>query len=110
VNSCWFHENKDKKLFGDQQKMEETRNNKRFFASGQNKSDDGMNSAFSGLERKGGTRRKRTTNLKAKSSEKSPPIRKQKVEEAKRKMLNGEYDTQEVYRKIAEKLIDYFGL
>jgi anti-sigma28 factor (negative regulator of flagellin synthesis) len=97
-------------LFGDRQKMEEARSNRQFFTSGQNKSDDGMNSVFSLPERKGGKRRKHASNLKAKSSEKSPPVRKQKVEEARRKMLNGEYDTEEIYRKIAERLIDYFGL
>jgi anti-sigma28 factor (negative regulator of flagellin synthesis) len=97
-------------LSDERQKIEEAFSNRLFSASGQSPSDDGINSAFSGSERKGGTKRKHASNVKAKSSEKSPPVRKQKVEEARRKMLNGEYDTEEVYRKIAEKLIEYFGL
>jgi anti-sigma28 factor (negative regulator of flagellin synthesis) len=40
----------------------------------------------------------------------SAPIRRQKVEEAKRKKQNGDYDSQEVYRKIADRLIDLFGI
>jgi len=54
--------------------------------------------------------KKHVSNPKATSPEKSPMSRKQKVEKARRKMMNGEYDTEEVYRKIAEKLIDYFGI
>jgi anti-sigma28 factor (negative regulator of flagellin synthesis) len=40
----------------------------------------------------------------------SPPIRKEKVKQAIRKKQNGEYDSEEVYRKIADKLIDLFGI
>jgi len=38
------------------------------------------------------------------------PIRKEKVREAKKKKQNGDYDSQEVYRKIADRLIDLFGI
>ncbi len=40
----------------------------------------------------------------------STPIRKEKVEEAKKRKLNGDYDSQEVYRKIADRLMDLFGI
>ena len=40
----------------------------------------------------------------------SPPVRREKVKEAKRKKKNGEYDSEEVYRKIADRLIDLFGI
>ena len=43
-------------------------------------------------------------------SDKSSPVRQNKVEEAKRKRKNGDYDSQEVYRKIAERLMDDFGI
>lgn len=91
-------------MFGDQQKIEGARSNKMFFASGQGKSDGGRS------ERSDGVREKHTSNPRVKSSEQIPPSRKQKVEEAKRKIQNGEYDTQEVYRKIAERLMEHFGL
>jgi anti-sigma28 factor (negative regulator of flagellin synthesis) len=47
---------------------------------------------------------------KANHSDDSTPIRKKKVEEAKRKKQKGEYDSEEVYRKIADRLIDLFGI
>ncbi|MGB2768278.1 MAG: hypothetical protein WBC88_00955 [Candidatus Zixiibacteriota bacterium] len=40
----------------------------------------------------------------------STPIRKEKVEEAKKRKLNGDYDSQEVYRKIADRLMDLFEI
>ena len=43
-------------------------------------------------------------------SDKSSPVRRNKVEEAKRKRKNGDYDNREVYRKIAERLMDDFGI
>jgi hypothetical protein len=43
-------------------------------------------------------------------SDKSSPVRRNKVEEAKRKRKNGDYDSGEVYRKIAERLMDDFGI
>lgn len=43
-------------------------------------------------------------------SDKSSPVRRNKVEEAKRKRKNGDYDSREVYRKIAERLMDDFGI
>ena len=43
-------------------------------------------------------------------SDKSSPVRRNKVEEAKKKRKNGDYDSREVYRKIAERLIDDFGI
>ncbi len=49
-------------------------------------------------------------NPRAKPSDTSPPVRKKKVEEAKKKKQNGDYDSREVYRKIAERLIDSFGI
>jgi anti-sigma28 factor (negative regulator of flagellin synthesis) len=48
--------------------------------------------------------------VRNKLSDKSTPVRKDRVEEAKKKRENGDYDIQEVYRKIAEKLIDSFGI
>jgi hypothetical protein len=44
------------------------------------------------------------------SSDISAPIRRDRVEEAKRKKLNGDYDSQEVYQKIADRLMDLFGI
>jgi hypothetical protein len=44
------------------------------------------------------------------SSDISAPIRRERVEEAKRKRLNGDYDSQEVYEKIADRLMDLFGI
>jgi len=43
-------------------------------------------------------------------SDNSPLIRKEKVKEAKRKKQKGDYDSQEVYKKIADKLMDLFGI
>ena len=40
----------------------------------------------------------------------SAPVRQERVEEAKRKKLNGDYDSQEVYQKIADRLMDLFGI
>ncbi|MGB7062446.1 MAG: hypothetical protein WBF13_08870 [Candidatus Zixiibacteriota bacterium] len=40
----------------------------------------------------------------------STPIREEKVKEAKKRKLNGDYDSQEVYRKIADRLMDLFGI
>ncbi len=40
----------------------------------------------------------------------STTIRKEKVKEAERKKQNGEYYTEEVYRKIADRLMDLFGI
>jgi len=47
---------------------------------------------------------------KADFSDDSPPIRKEKVKEAKRKKQKGDYDNQEIYKKIADRLIDLFGV
>jgi anti-sigma28 factor (negative regulator of flagellin synthesis) len=47
---------------------------------------------------------------KARLSDDSTPTRRKKVEEAKRKKQNGEYDSEEVYKKIADRLIDLFGI
>ncbi|MCK4783951.1 MAG: hypothetical protein KAV87_09390 [Desulfobacteraceae bacterium] len=41
---------------------------------------------------------------------KPPPVRKERVEEATRKKQNGDYDSQEVYQKIADRLMDLFGI
>lgn len=51
-----------------------------------------------------------SSSLGARHSDKSPPVRKEKVEEARKKRQNGDYDSREVYRKIAERLIDHFGI
>jgi hypothetical protein len=48
--------------------------------------------------------------LKGKPSDKLPPVRKDKVDKARKRKSNGDYDSQEVYRKIAERLIDSFGI
>ena len=40
----------------------------------------------------------------------SSPIRKEKVKEAKKKKQNGDYNSEEVYKKIADRLIDLFGI
>lgn len=53
-------------------------------------------------------RQGRASDRTAGTSEGSSPVRRSKIEEAKRKKQNGEYDNQEVYRKIAERLIDLF--
>ncbi len=47
---------------------------------------------------------------KAGSSIGSPSIRKKKIKEAKRKRRKGHYDSPEVYKKIADRLIDLFGI
>jgi hypothetical protein len=44
------------------------------------------------------------------SSEISAPMRRERIEEAKRKKLNGDYHSQEVYQKIADRLMDLFGI
>jgi hypothetical protein len=63
-----------------------------------------------GPERASRTERNGSPNLKGKPPEKTPPVRKDKVERAKKRKSNGDYDSQEVYRKIAERLIDSFGI
>lgn len=47
---------------------------------------------------------------KADLSHGSASIRKEKVKEAERKKQNGEYYTEEVYKKIADRLMDLFGI
>ena len=56
------------------------------------------------------TQRDGSPDLKGKPSDKMPPVRKDKVEKAKKRKSNGDYDSQEVYRKIAERLMDSFGI
>jgi hypothetical protein len=51
-----------------------------------------------------------SSDLDVKPSDKLPPLRRDKVEEARKKKQNGDYENQEVYRKIAERLIDSFGI
>ena len=38
------------------------------------------------------------------------PVREEKVKEAKRKKQRGDYNNQEVYQKIADRLMDLFGV
>jgi hypothetical protein len=38
------------------------------------------------------------------------PVRTERVEEATKKKQNGDYDSQEVYQKIADRLMDLFGI
>jgi hypothetical protein len=64
----------------------------------------------SGPERASRSKRNGPPHLEGKPSEKMPPVRKDKVEKAKKRKSNGDYDNQEVYRKIAERLIDSFGI
>jgi anti-sigma28 factor (negative regulator of flagellin synthesis) len=40
----------------------------------------------------------------------SPPAREDKIKEAKKKKQRGEYNTDEVYKKIADRLMDLFGV
>ncbi len=40
----------------------------------------------------------------------SSPIRQEKVKEAKKKKQNGDYNSEEVYKKIADRLMDLFGI
>lgn len=47
---------------------------------------------------------------KANLPDNSSSIRREKVEEARKKQQNGDYDNQEVYQKIAERLMDLFGI
>ena len=63
-----------------------------------------------GMNAKGDSRAFHTRGRKNDSSDTSTPIRRDRVEEAKRKKLNGDYDSQEVYQKIADRLIDLFGI
>lgn len=53
---------------------------------------------------------RRGSEVKGNGSDKSSPLRKEKVREAIRKKQDGHYDSEEVYRRIAEKLIDHFGI
>jgi hypothetical protein len=53
---------------------------------------------------------RRGSEVKGSSSDKSSSLRKEKVREAIRKKQDGRYDSEEVYRRIAEKLIDHFGI
>ena len=39
-----------------------------------------------------------------------PPIRQEKIKEAKKKKQRGEYNSEEVYKKIADRLMDLFGV
>lgn len=50
------------------------------------------------------------TERRAGLSHDSAPIRKEKVKQAKKKKQNGDYDSQEVYKKIADRLMDLFGI
>ena len=55
----------------------------------------------------------RTSDRRAKQGElchNSSSLRKEKVKEAKKKKEKGDYDTKEVYKKIADKLMDLFGV
>jgi anti-sigma28 factor (negative regulator of flagellin synthesis) len=70
-----------------------------------NRNDRAFDSSFRGKDRISDGRSKR-----AGRSGNSPPVREEKVEEAKRKKQNGEYDSEEVYGKIADRLIDLFGI
>ena len=63
-----------------------------------------------GMKAKGDNRIFHKRGRKIDSSDTSTPIRRDRVEEAKRKRLNGDYDSQEVYQKIAERLMDIFGI
>jgi anti-sigma28 factor (negative regulator of flagellin synthesis) len=40
----------------------------------------------------------------------SPSVRKDRVKEAKAKKQNGDYDSEEVHRKIADRLMELFGI
>ncbi|MGB8657265.1 MAG: hypothetical protein WCE90_05715 [Candidatus Zixiibacteriota bacterium] len=40
----------------------------------------------------------------------SNPIREDRVKEARKKRQRGEYNNEEVYKKIAERLMDLFGI
>jgi len=63
-----------------------------------------------GMNTKGDSRAFHKGGRKIDSSDASTPIRRDRVEEAKRKKLNGDYDSQEVYQKIADRLMDIFGV
>ena len=52
----------------------------------------------------------RNSDRKAGLSDDSALIRKEKVKEAKRKKEKGDYDSREVYKKIADRLMDLFGI
>ncbi len=47
---------------------------------------------------------------KANLPDNSSSIRREKVEDARKRQQNGDYDNQEVYQKIAERLMDLFGI
>ena len=51
-----------------------------------------------------------TSDRKTGPSDSSPPIRKEKVKEAKKKKQKGDYDSPEVYKKIADRRLDLFGV
>lgn len=63
-----------------------------------------------GMNAKGDSRAFHKRERKIDSSDTPTSIRRDRVEEAKRKRLNGDYDSQEVYQKIADRLMDLFGI
>jgi hypothetical protein len=47
---------------------------------------------------------------KADLSVSSSSVRRERVQEARKKTQNGDYDNREVYQRIAERLMDLFGI
>jgi hypothetical protein len=80
----------------------------RALGKGGGRRETGSNTAGPG--RRVQTGRDGSPDLRGKPSDKTPPVRKDKVEKARKKKSNGDYDSQEVYRKIAERLMDSFGI
>jgi hypothetical protein len=89
---------------------EETATKGAFHALGRGGGKRGAGPDASGPGRTSRMGGKGSPNLKGKPSDKMPPVRKDKVEKARKRKSNGDYDSQEVYRKIAERLIDSFGI
>jgi len=91
---------------------ESTGNNKSFAISPRKgrkgEPDNSPRSGCQGL--RGGGCKGRRNSGKVRFSKEFSPIRQEKVEKAKRKKQKGDYNTQEVYRKIADRLMELFGI
>ncbi len=105
-----FQETRHMSLLGERPEIRRAGGEVSFWASAQGKTGDGTNPLSGGCSAGGRARDRDSSGTKDGLSDKSGPVRKEKVEEARRKRQNGDYDTREVYRKIAERLMDYFRI
>jgi anti-sigma28 factor (negative regulator of flagellin synthesis) len=96
--------------YGEPQETEGVGSDHGFFTLQKGKGTNRKDSFFKQMKCRERRKESGSGNPRAKPLDTSPPVRKKKVEEAKKKRQNGDYNSREVYRKIAEKLIDSFGI